>query len=277
MRKIFYIFAAALLLFGCGKDDMTVAPKPKSSKCKVYIAGDSTAADKKSTRKTALEGTEGYNAEENPNVVPTDPNYYTWGWGEKLQELLDGNTVKNQAVGGQSSKTFISKNFFSKNIMKPLLKNDVVLIQFGHNDENQTASDGRGTTPDEFYENIRKMITDVRGKSGIPVVLTPICRYSWDDEGHPKHGHSNSLGDYKAKCIQAAVDAKCDYFDIEQAMWDLMDQLGQDESKKFFMISVEGSTDTTHLTEAGALKVAELVVEALKGSKNTKLSALPKP
>ena len=115
MRKIFYIFAAALLLFGCGKDDMAVAPKPKSSKCRVYIAGDSTAASKKSTRQTALEATEGY-SEENPNVVPTDPNYYAWGWGEKLQALLDGNTVRNEAVGGQSSKTFMSKNFFKKKI-----------------------------------------------------------------------------------------------------------------------------------------------------------------
>lgn len=276
MKKIFYILATALLLFGCGKDDISVAPKPKTSKCKVYIAGDSTAADKKSTRQTALEGTEGYNAEENPNVVPTDPNYYTWGWGEKLQALLDGNVVKNEAVGGQSSKNFIEKNFFKKKIMTPLIKNDVVLIQFGHNDENQTASDGRGTTPDEFYQNLRDMITQVRGKSGIPVILTPICRFTWDEEGHPTHSHSNSLGDYKAKCIQAAVDAKCDYFDIEQAMWDLMDQLGEEGSKKFFMISVEGSSDTTHLTEAGALKVAELVVAALKGSQNSKLSVLAK-
>ena len=80
-----------MLLFGCGKDEMTVAPKPKTHKCKVYIAGDSTAASKKAARQTALEATEGY--AEDPNVVPTDPDYYAWGWGEKLQDLLDGNVV----------------------------------------------------------------------------------------------------------------------------------------------------------------------------------------
>ena len=276
MRKLFYIFATALLLFGCGKDVITVAPKPKTNKSKVYIAGDSTSASKKSTRQTALEATEGYDPEENPNVIPTDPNYYAWGWGEKLADLLDGNVVKNEAVGGMSTKTFMSKNFWRKKIMLNLIKNDIVLIQFGHNDENQTASDERGTTPDQFYDNLVEMVTQVRGKSGIPVLLTPICRYTWED-GHPKHSHTNALGDYKAKVILAATNTKCDYFDIEQAMWDLMDQLGEEESKKFFMVSVEGSSDTTHLTEAGALQVATLVVEALRGARNEKISVLPKP
>ena len=256
MKKLFALIAVGLLLCCCSDKDDTPyeppKPKPKDelpktppTTCKVYLAGDSTCAAKTESER---------------------PKY---GWGEKLAPYLNGFTVENRAVGGKSTKTFISGGQWAK-LLKSVVRADVVLIQFGHNDENQTASDGRGTTPEEFYTNLCGFISDVKDKGAVPVILTPLCRRSFTD-GAINHTH----GDYLDAAKQAAADASAVLLDIEQLSFNWLTSLGEEASASRYMFSVDGA-DNTHLTELGADEVAEMVATALKNSNNSYLAALVK-
>ena len=237
-----------LFFWGCGKkDDITVAPKPgeNTTKCTVHLIGDSTCAAK------------------------TESERPKFGWGEKLAGYLDGNKVENRAVGGKSTKTYVSGGQWDK-YLKTFRKGDVVLIQFGHNDENTTSSDNRGTTPEEYYNNLCKFISDTKNKEAVPVILTPICRLSYTD-GVPNHTHKT----YPEQAKKAASDNDVDMLDIEQLTYDWLAKLGEEAANLRFMVSVDGK-DTTHLTEQGASEIAEIVAKALKASGNPYLIKLVK-
>src|SRR6476469_4878576 len=57
-----------------------------------------------------------------------------WGWGTLLDAYFDTAkiAVRNHAIGGRSSRTFITDDRWNR-ILKDLKKGDYVLIQFGHN------------------------------------------------------------------------------------------------------------------------------------------------
>ncbi|HVG17209.1 MAG TPA: GDSL-type esterase/lipase family protein, partial [Chitinophagaceae bacterium] len=58
-----------------------------------------------------------------------------WGWGSFLSQYFDTTkiSVQNHALGGRSSRTFITEGRWEK-ILLNLKKGDYVLMQFGHND-----------------------------------------------------------------------------------------------------------------------------------------------
>ena len=61
------------------------------------------------------------------------------GWGMEMQKhCKTGVTVYNRAVGGRSSKSFITEKLWEK-VMKEAKKGDFVIIQFGYH----SASDGK--------------------------------------------------------------------------------------------------------------------------------------
>src|SRR5687768_8619583 len=78
----------------------------------VYLAGDSTMAEKL--------------ADKRPET----------GWGEKLQQLFNGDKVRvsNHAKNGRSTRTFLSENLWQQ-ILENLKEGDYVFIEFGHNDQ----------------------------------------------------------------------------------------------------------------------------------------------
>src|SRR4051812_34450912 len=58
-----------------------------------------------------------------------------WGWGSFLASYFDTTRidVQNHAIGGRSSRTFITDGRWDK-ILASLKKGDYVIMQFGHND-----------------------------------------------------------------------------------------------------------------------------------------------
>ena len=57
------------------------------------------------------------------------------GWGMPFAEYFDSSvTIKNEARGGRSTRTFIAENRWQK-VADNLSAGDYVFIQFGHNDE----------------------------------------------------------------------------------------------------------------------------------------------
>lgn len=72
-----------------------------------------------------------------------DPNStVTRGWGQYLQQFLEGVTVNNRGKGGASTRGFYEGENLWPSVKKQLSKGDYVLIQFAHNDEKSQGMDG---------------------------------------------------------------------------------------------------------------------------------------
>lgn len=248
MKRLFVLMAACALLWGCGTakqaSKVQVVKPPKT--CKVLLAGDSTCA---------------------PRREKDRPKY---GWGECLAEYLDGYQVINRAVGGRSSKSFIDEGRWDK-LMEKVEKGDVVLIQFGHNDEKKKAAD-RYTEPfGSFYDNLCRFIDEVKAKEAIPVILTSLSRRQFKSDGTLKRTH----GQYPAAAKKAAADKGVVLLDIEEISYQWITSLGDEASKARFFVSVDGK-DNTHLVELGAKEVAEMTAKALKECGEPYLAGLVK-
>ena len=248
MKRLLFFLTACVLLSGCGasksagKQAQVVKP---DKTCKVFLAGDSTCAPRR------------------------DKDRPKWGWGEKLAECLDGYEVVNRAMGGRSSKSFIDEGRWAK-LIEMVNKGDVVLIQFGHNDEKQKAPE-RYTEPfGSFYDNLYRFITEVKAKEAVPVILTSLSRRQFKD-GVLKRTH----GDYPAAAKKAAADNGVVLLDIEELSWQWITNLGDEASASRFFVSVDGS-DNTHLVEQGAIEVAQMTAKALKECGDPYLAGLVK-
>src|SRR6185369_2047982 len=126
------------------------------------------------------------------------------GWGSVIDVYFDTSkiTVLNLAIGGRSSRTFITDGRWDK-ILETLQKGDYVIMQFGHNDGGALDDTARargtikgiGDDSTEIYNPIRKMkevvhsygwymrrfVKDTKAKGAIPIVCSLIPRDNWKD------------------------------------------------------------------------------------------------
>lgn len=241
MKRV--LFLMSLLMISCSLTT-NAAEKPKEN-CRIFLAGDSTCAKRK------------------------DSDRPKWGWGEKLSDFLDGYKVVNKAAGGRSTKSYIAEGRWDK-LLGEVVKGDVVMIQFGHNDQKKKNVD-RYTEPfGEYYDNLCKMIKDVKEKKAIPVILTSVNRRNFKD-GEPRRTHR----DYPDAAKKAANDMGVVVLDIEELSFQWLCKLGEEKSALRYMYSVDGS-DNTHFVELGATEVAEMIAQSLKKCGNKYLEALSK-
>lgn len=220
---------------------------------RLFIAGDSTAAQK--------------GAAEKPMT----------GWGEHLQSYLDPSVhVDNRAVNGRSTKSFIVEGRLA-DIEKDLQAGDYLFIQFGHNDEKK-EDPTRYTDPDgEYRQNLIQCIESARKRGGVPVLLTSVSRRRFTADGEPD---PLAVGAYPAAMRQVAEQTHTPLLDIFEASQQLYRSMGEEGSQQLFMHLPEkahpnypaGVTDNTHFSDEGARQIAKLVAEAI--DRCAELSAL---
>lgn len=213
----------------------------------VYLAGDSTLAEKK--------------PEKRPET----------GWGEMFQKYFDEKKVRieNYAQNGRSTKTFISESRWQA-IVDKLKKGDYVFIQFGHNDQSKDKGE-RYTPPEDFKKNLARMVADVRAKKANPVLLTPVMRRRFDKDGRFYDAHA----EYPDLTRTAAKDLKVALIDMHRASERLIVEYGAENSKKLFLQLKAGENpnypngieDNTHFSPLGAEEMAKLAVAEIKESK----------
>jgi rhamnogalacturonan acetylesterase len=207
-----------------------------------------------------------------------------WGWGDFMYEQLDtmNISIKNYALGGRSSRTFISEGLWD-NVLLKIKPGDFVIMQFGHNDASAVndSSRARGTIRGNGEETqeidniltkrhevvhsfgwyMRKYITDTKAKGAIPVVCSPIPRNNWKD-GKVMRA-SESYGKWAA---EAAKTGGAYFIDLNEIIAVRYEATGQPEvTSKFFL------NETTHTTKEGAKLNAACVAEGIKGLKNCAL------
>ena len=233
MKKLL-IFTISIILLGFYQQ-----PTPT-----IYLAGDSTMAEKL--------------PEKRPET----------GWGEKLHLYLTDNIkIDNRAKNGRSSKSFISEGRW-KTIVDTLKEGNYVFIQFGHNDESPSKGD-RYSTPDEFKTNLKKYVNETREKKAIPVLLTPVVRRRFDENGNFYRSH----GEYPDLVRAVAEELNVPLIDVQKKSEELLKELGEEKSKELFLILKpgvsknypEGNEDNTHFNDYGAKIIASLVAEEIAG------------
>ena len=202
-------------------------------------------------------------------------------WGTTLREMMaDGNTVTNFAQSGASTKSFAKSGRWAK-LIAEVRSGDFVAIQFGHNDQKCSSdyyrkerwADPKGL----FREIVRGWVKEVRAKGATPMLLSPICRGTFDREGKRlvDHTHASSgvcLGSYRDAMRELSEELKCDYVDMNGLTRELMEKVGKNESMKFFVISTgyvkgkdgEPAKDVTHPIKAGAEAFAKLFADDVK-------------
>lgn len=245
--------------------DLATNPPPASTSINpalpsIFIASDSTAARSSATNQQ--------------------------GWGVPFAKYFDPDQVNvvNRARGGRSSRTFITEGLWDQ-LLADVKTNDVVLIQFGHNDAGaiNDASRARGSLRGlgeeieeivnlvtKKHENvhtfgwyIRKMITDTKARGAKPVVLSLTIRNIWRD-GQIERG-SGLYGPWLAETAKASG---VPFIDLSQLVADKLEPLGEQK------VSALYPRDHTHFNAEGADLHARFVVAGLKALAGDPVSAL---
>ncbi|MGW2783447.1 rhamnogalacturonan acetylesterase [Streptomyces populi] len=200
----------------------------------LYVAGDSTAAQKYA------------------DAAPET------GWGTALPFFLHEDVlVVNHAVNGRSSKSFIDEGRLAA-ILGVIRPGDLLLVQFGHNDE-KTADPTRHTEPWTTYQDcLRQYLDGARARGARPVLATPVERRKFDADGNAVPTH----GDYPASMRALATDERVPLLDIQARSIALWQRLGVEETKKYFNWTTT-EQDNTHFNPPGAIAVARLVAGGL--------------
>jgi lysophospholipase L1-like esterase len=174
--------------------------------------------------------------------------------------------VDNRAKNGRSTKSFMAENLWQP-VVDELNGGDYVFIQFGHNDESKDKAE-RYSTPEEFKANLKKYISDTRNKKASPVLLTPVARRRFDEQGKIVATH----GVYSDLVRAVAKETSTPLIDLDKKSQALLQQYGPESSKLLFLHLEpgehpnypEGKEDNTHFSELGARKMAQLVLADIK-------------
>jgi lysophospholipase L1-like esterase len=241
----------------------TSVPRDDKKITRVYIASDSTAAD--------YSDEPDYQAKRFPQV----------GWGQMLPALVKAESIASfqfvpagnsidiarKAKGGRSARSFFEEGRW-REIVDALQPGDLVLIQFGHNDQSKEKFD-RYTSIDGYKEYLRLYVDQVREKRARPVLLTSVNRnYPWVD-GKLQNCHF----DYPQAVKEVANEKKVDLIDLQQLSIDLFTAKGEAFVTGHYFMNLpagkfsaypSGQKDNTHFQTEGGIAVAQLVLRALQ-------------
>jgi lysophospholipase L1-like esterase len=240
--------SASVLVFHAILISIAAAQTTQSRLATLFICGDSTAA-------------------------PTRVNSPTRGWAEMIEGAFDPSRIRveNRALGGRSSRTFITEGRW-KAVADSLQKGDFVILQFGHNDTKAPISANRYTLPGlgnevedadgpngtriqihTFGYYMQQMVDETLAKGAVPIFLSPVPRCKWADgkivRGEDGHG---PWAQQVAKLRGVA------FVDVNAIIADIYDPIGQPRIKLLFF-----PVDNTHTNEAGAAVNAACVVQEI--------------
>jgi lysophospholipase L1-like esterase len=206
----------------------------------------------------------------------------TRGWGSHMADYFDTGKINivNGAVSGQSSRTFQSAGSWNRIISKAK-KDDIILIQFGHNDITDIDIRDRAGAPDPARQRgdiqtlgeetvqsplgetvhtygwyMRKMIHETQEKGAIPIIVSMTVRNIWTG-GKVERG-ANEMA---RMAIQLAKDQKIQYVDLNNTVADLYETMGPEKVQPLYQ------PDKTHSTVEGADLNAHYITAGLKALK----------
>lgn len=182
--------------------------------------------------------------------------------------LKEGVEVRNHAKNGRSTKSFMDQGRLAR-IDEAIGEGDFLFIQFGHNDE-KNQDPARYTIPGStFDENLRTFINVARKHGANPVLITPLERRCFEENGALGEGLH---GPYVEAIKNVAAAEQVPLVDLYTKSRKAMNEAGVDKTVEWFMniepgvyaSCPDGKMDNTHLKYAGAVTFAGLIAEGLK-------------
>jgi lysophospholipase L1-like esterase len=260
--RVLFLSGLVSMLVACASGKPAVTATPEAGALKralptLFVAGDSTAAPKSDSPQQ--------------------------GWGVPFADYFDLRRINiaNRALGGRSSRTFITEGHWER-LLAEVKPGDYVLIQFGHNDgggineeppgstlplrargsipglgEQTQAIDNVVTKQHEIVHTfgwyIRKMMAEARDKGATPIVMSLTVRNYWND-GRVELGSGN----YRQWDRELAWTAEVDFIDVTALIAERYEKLGEAQVGAYFL------PDRIHTTVAGADFNAKAVVAGLR-------------
>lgn len=199
-----------------------------------------------------------------------------WGWGSFIADYFDTLKigVENHAIGGRSSRTFITEGRWDR-ILAQLKPGDFVIMQFGHNDAGPLDDTARargtirgiGNDSAATYNPIRKInevvysyghymrkyVDDAKAKGAIPIICSPVPR---DNFREGKVVRSDSTYGGWSKSIAQSNGAL--FIPLNNLVSDKYDAMGEEKVHAFFPV------DHTHPDKAGSELTAAIVIDAIR-------------
>lgn len=173
------------------------------------------------------------------------------GWGMFLKDAFRPGTVEvaNFAKAGRSTKTFIKEKRWDKTLeWKP----DFVFIQFGHNDSHEPDQPESADPTTEYPAFLRRYVEDCRKIGAYPVLITPMVRRNFHDDGTLE----DDLMPYAKAMKAVAGEMKIPVIDLHASSFKLVESLGPKEAQKL----ANKPGDRTHFNEFGARSMLRLVL-----------------
>jgi len=185
-------------------------------------------------------------------------NIHSWpqtGMSQGLSLYLkEAVRIESHAKNGRSTKSFLDEGRFAP-VEAGMQPGDFLLIQFGHNDEKDDPA--RHTDPDTtFRENLLRFVTAAKKAGAYPVLLTPIARRLFDENGSFLPG---SHGAYPDAVKRTGREAGVPVIDLTTFTENFLALLGDEDSRPLFV----WPKDNTHLKPEGAVKMAGFLAQGL--------------
>ncbi|QJE98553.1 sialate O-acetylesterase [Luteolibacter luteus] len=198
------------------------------------------------------------------------------GWGDPLVSRFDPASIEviNRAIGGRSSRTFLTEGRWDA-VLANLRAGDFVVMQFGHNDGGALNDDrcrasikGNGDESEDIVRKtdqkpetvhsygwyMRKYIADTKAKGATPIVVSLIPRNIWKDGKIGRAGDS-----YAGWAKEAAAQGGATFVDFNSILSDRYEALGIEKTGLLF-----AGSDHTHTCAAGADFNAGVLATALR-------------
>lgn len=164
--------------------------------------------------------------------------------------------VRSFGVNGRSTKSFIDEGRLLE-IDNFLAKGDLFLIQFGHNDEKKEDPSRYAEAFGGYQENLKNMIDVARRRDALPLLITPVARRRFDEQGCFCPG---SHGEYPQAMKELAKREGVPCIDLCKRSEEYLEAIGDLASRPMYVYP----KDNTHLSYQGAITYAGFIARALK-------------
>lgn len=205
-----------------------------------------------------------------------------WGWGSFFEQFFDTTriTVENHALGGRSSRTFITEGLWNK-VLPGIQEGDYLFIQFGHNDggplnRGRARASLKGTGDESeivvmesnggqeevfTYGNyLRKYIRQAKSRGAIPVVLSHTPGNSW--EGDKMIRNSETYGKWSR---EVAEQEGVYYIDLNNLIAEKCEEIGKEKTNELYK-------DRVHTSYDGAILFGKTLIEGIKSTPKLSLN-----
>ena len=211
----------------------------------VFIAGDSTVQNYTDTASTTDQA----------------------GWGQMLPALFTSSAkIDNRAIGGRTARRFIDEGHLDE-ILADIHAGDYLLVQFGTNDGNKTATyELNGQTipyyldPETDFKTYLQKYTDGahQKQANIAFVTPPPRNSAYCTGGNGTGAHADAMR-------ELGTDTSVPVLDLNKKSVDYLKAICPSPTPEdFFLLKSDGTVDGTHFQENGARILAGFVADEMR-------------